>query len=118
MNYFLPTIAAGLALLGSAIYPLATSAQGISLNLMSSNNPEDIVDINWEPIKTPNPFSVDTTVYEIWHNHSLLDTVDKPQYRIKLSELDEHHGCISIRAVRGSIKSGYSVPACFLVKSY
>lgn len=118
MRFLLQTIVAVFTLLSTAIYPLATSAEGLSFNLMSSNNPDDIVKINWKPIEPPNPFAVESLVYEIWHNHALLDTVKKPQYKIKLSDLNEQHGCISIRAVRGSNKSGYSTPACFLVKSY
>ena len=94
---------------------LQTDTEEVTLNIMSSTSPNNVFTIKWPAIENYNPFSKQPVRYEIWHNDYLLDTVTITRYSIKVSELSEKIGCISIRAVRGEQKSDYSSPSCYFV---
>ncbi|MEM7258914.1 MAG: hypothetical protein AAF404_16175, partial [Pseudomonadota bacterium] len=63
-----------------------------------------------------NPFSTELLKYEIWHNEQLLDTVHENHYTLSLADHENHIGCVTIRAVRGTQKSAHSPPVCYVVQ--
>lgn len=92
-----------------------TENETVTLNIMSSSDPNSVFAINWPPVQYVNPFAGENVQYEIWHNDDLLDTVSTTRYTIRVSELSEKLGCISIRAVLGNAYSNHSAPACFFI---
>lgn len=102
----------------SRVDDIATSSNGASevpINYMQPVSAKDVVSIQWASDDNLNPFSADPLTYEIWQDDKLLDTVDDNSYELQLSQLQNKVGCISIRAVRGAQKSGFSTPSCFII---
>lgn len=89
----------------------------VLVNVMRTTNPDSLVTINWPAVDNLNPFSAESLTYEIWHNETLLGIADTNSFQLRLSDLEVKFGCISIRAVRGELKSEHSSPTCFLVQS-
>lgn len=89
----------------------------VLLNVMQTSDPNNLVTINWPAVSDLNPFSADPLTYEVWHNENLLGVSETNSFQLRLSDLEVKFGCISIRAVRGDLKSDYSSPTCFLVQS-
>ena len=118
MRYFIAVFTALFAATCNAEFTSETQTNTgeVTLNIMNSTSPDNVFTINWPPVENYNPFSEQPVRYEIWHNDSLLDTVSFTRYSIKVSDLSEKIGCISIRAVRGSHYSDHSSPACFFIK--
>jgi hypothetical protein len=98
-----------------SVFASESQNETVTLNIMNSSNPDNVFAINWPPVQHVNPFSDENVRYEIWHNEALLDTVTSTRYTIKVSELSERVGCISIRAVLGNTYSSHSAPACFFI---
>lgn len=94
------------------------NANGTDTQILNSDSSNTIISISWQHAENRNPLATPPLQYEIWNGESLVDTVSDTIYQIKVSDLSESSGCMSIRAIRGDAKSDHSSPTCFQIVTH
>lgn len=92
--------------------------EALLINFIYPTSPSNVISISWPVGGYHNPFSTHVFAYEIWNDEELLATVSNNMYLLRVSDLAKKFGCIRIRALRGTLKSELSTPACYFVQSY